>query len=97
MTKTTPAAAYNVNGKTQVQFLQELLRGNDVGLTAKEAKESYGIKHLGARMRDFRDNGFRVRTEVTGKYGELTYKLSARDVNGSRKVRKSIPQTVYGK
>ena len=73
------------------------MRGTNVALTAKEAKEQYGIKCLAARMRDLRDNGFRVRTELTGNHREITYKLSARDSEGSRKVRKSIPQTVYGK
>jgi hypothetical protein len=98
MTNTKSAAAYNADGKTtQVQFLQKLMRGTNVSLTAKEASDQYGIKCLAARMRDLKDNGFRVRTELTGNHSEISYKVSARDTSGSRKVRQTIPQTIYKK
>jgi len=67
----------------QNQFLESYLRGTGRTLSAPQAESTYGIKNLRARMSEFRAVGLRVTTDVNTQ-GRTTYKVSARDVNGSR-------------
>jgi hypothetical protein len=68
---------------TQVEFLEQHLRGTGRGLTARQAASLYGIKNIRARMTEFRQAGLRVeRTSTTT--GHSAYKVLGRDVTGSR-------------
>ena len=83
--KADTSANYKVNGaKTQLEFLQTHMRGTDVELTAKEASSMYDIKKLGARLHQLKEAGLKVRSHATGCGRELAYKVSARDLTGSR-------------
>jgi hypothetical protein len=84
-TKADTPANYKVNGaKTQLQFLQKYLRGTNISLTASEASALFGIKKLQARLHECMKKGLKVRSYATGKGRELAYKVSARDLTGSR-------------
>jgi len=83
--KADTPANYKVNGaKTQLEFLQSHLRGTNVTLTSKEASKMYDIKKLGARLHQLKKAGLKVRSFATGCGRELAYKVSARDLTGSR-------------
>ena len=73
-----------LNGMSQRQFLVDHLRGTGISLTSAEAKEQFGIAKLGTRMHELKNAGLVVRTTPTGNGNEVAYKVSARDVNGSR-------------
>jgi hypothetical protein len=84
-TKASTPANYKVNGaKTQLEFLQDHLRGTNESITAKDAVAMYGIKKLGARLYQLKKAGLKVRSFTTGCGRELAYKVSARDLSGSR-------------
>jgi hypothetical protein len=84
-TKANTPANYKVNGATtQLQFLQDHMRGTGVSLTAAEASTMFDIKKLGARLHQLVKAGLKVRSVATGKGRELSYKVSARDLTGSR-------------
>ena len=84
-TKADTPANYKVNGATtQLQFLHDYLRGTDTTLTAKEAAEKFDIKKLSARLHELVQAGLKVRATRTGCGNELAYKVSARDLTGSR-------------
>jgi hypothetical protein len=72
--------------QSQVQFLEQHLRGNSRSITAPQAAATYGIKNLRARMSEMRSAGLRVRT-ATNKSGGTMYSISARDLAGSRAAR----------
>jgi hypothetical protein len=67
----------------QVAFLEGHLRGTGRQISAAQAKATYGIMNLRARMSDLRAAGLKVRRD-TNTEGRATYAISARDVNGSR-------------
>jgi len=67
----------------QVTFLEGHLRGTGRQISAAQAKATYGIMNLRARMSDLRAAGLKVRRD-TNTEGRATYAISARDVNGSR-------------
>jgi hypothetical protein len=67
---------------TQTAFLQDYLRGTGKTLTEFEAREFFDIGNLRARMSDLRANGLKVATVNTER--GTAYKVSARDVTGSR-------------
>lgn len=67
----------------QTQFLEQYLRGTGRTLSSAQASANYGIKNLAARMSDFRAAGLKVETKVNST-GKTAYRVSARDVNGSR-------------
>jgi hypothetical protein len=71
---------------TQVEFLEQHLRGTDRAITARQAVALYGIKNIRARMTEMRHAGLRVRTGTTAE-GHTAYRISARDVTGSRAAR----------
>jgi hypothetical protein len=67
----------------QVTFLEGHLRGTGRQMSAAQAKATYGIMNLRARMSDLRAAGLKVRRD-TNTEGRATYAISARDVHGSR-------------
>ena len=69
--------------KNQVSFLEKHLRGTGRTLSVAQAKANYGIMKLSARICEMRDAGLVVYTE-TNSTGNTAYRISARDVNGSR-------------
>lgn len=68
---------------TQNEFLEQHLRGTGRTLSAAQARSTYGIKNLRARMSELRSAGLRVRRN-TNTEGRSAYTISARDVTGSR-------------
>jgi hypothetical protein len=68
---------------TQREFLVDYLRGTDRELSSAQANSLYGIKNLRARISELRNMGLRVRTHPNTT-GLTSYKVSARDVFGSR-------------
>jgi hypothetical protein len=67
----------------QTTFLEQYLRGTGKTISEAQAKATFGIRNLRARMTDLRQAGLIVRTDVNS-YGKTVYSVSARDVNGSR-------------
>ncbi len=68
---------------TQNQFLQSHLRGTGIELTAAQARATYGIKNLRARVCELRAAGLNVYTRKNYR-NAAAYRMVARDVNGSR-------------
>jgi hypothetical protein len=69
--------------KNQTVFLETYLRGTGKTLSAAQASANYGIKKLTARISELRAAGLQVKT-IKNSTGNTAYKISARDVNGSR-------------
>ena len=69
--------------KNQVSFLEKHLRGTGRTISVAQAQANYGIEKLTARISEMRAAGLNVKT-VTNSSGNTAYKISARDVNGSR-------------
>ena len=69
--------------KNQNAFLVSYLRGTGRTITAAQAEANYGIMNLRARMSELRAAGLKVSVVETTS-GKTAYKVSARDVNGSR-------------
>ena len=69
--------------KNQKAFLVSYLRGTGRTITEAQAEANYGIMNLRARMSELRAAGLKVSTVETTS-GKTAYKVSARDVNGSR-------------
>jgi len=67
----------------QVEFLEDHLRGTGRTLTEAQARATYGIQNLRARISDLRDAGLKVRVEKNTE-GRAKYAVSARDITGSR-------------
>lgn len=78
--KFVPFTTLTVPQKT---FLEEFLRGTGRTMTEAQAKATYGIQNLRARVSELRDAGMIVRTDKTSE-GRAKYAVSARDVFGSR-------------
>jgi hypothetical protein len=73
-----------VKGLTQRQFLVEYLRGTGREITCAQARAQYGIKNLRARICELR-NEFGLNVKSRKNYrGAAAYKMSARDLAGSR-------------
>lgn len=68
---------------TQVAFLEKHLRGTNREMSAAQAKATYGIENLRARMTELRQAGLRVRKGVNTE-GRTTYAISRRDVFGDQ-------------
>ena len=75
--------AFTTITSTQVEFLEDYLRGTGRALTEAQARATYGIGNLRARISDLRAAGLKVRLEKT-EDGRAKYLVSARDVTGSR-------------
>lgn len=69
--------------KNQVSFLEKHLRGTGRTISVAQAQANYGIEKLTARISEMRAAGLQVKT-VVNSTGNTAYKISARDVNGSR-------------
>ena len=69
--------------KNQVSFLEKHLRGTGRTISVAQAEANYGIAKLTARISEMRSAGLQVKT-VKNSAGNTAYKISARDVNGSR-------------
>lgn len=68
---------------TQNEFLEQHLRGTGTRLSAAQARATYGIQNLRARMSELRKLGLRVNTGVNTE-GRTVYTVSSRDITGSR-------------
>lgn len=72
-----------VKVKNQVSFLEKHLRGTNKTLSVAQAQANYGIAKLTARISEMRSAGLVVKT-IKNSAGNTAYRISARDVNGSR-------------
>lgn len=68
---------------TQNQFLESYLRGTGRSLSAAQARATFGIKNLRARMSEMRKAMLVVRKDLNTE-GRTTYAISSRDVAGYR-------------
>lgn len=68
---------------TQVAFLEKHLRGTNREMSAAQARATYSIKNLRARISDLKAAGLRVRTSKNTS-GKTTYAISRRDVFGDQ-------------
>lgn len=75
--------SFTTPNTTQLQFLETYLRGTGRSLSAAQAEALFGIKNLRARMSELRFHGLRV-TSRTNTAGRSAYRVSARDMLGSR-------------
>lgn len=75
--------AFTQISTSQVEFLEDYLRGTGRTLSEAQARALYGIQNLRARMTDLRQLGLRVRREKNTE-GRARYAVSARDAEGSR-------------
>lgn len=66
---------------TQMAFLETHLRGTGRALSQSQARETYGILNLRARMSDMRAAGLTVRT-CKNTRGRTAYSVSRRDFLG---------------
>ena len=66
---------------TQKTFLESHLRGTGTAMSSAQARETYGIMNLRARMTELRQAGLRVRKHINTK-GRTAYSVSRRDVFG---------------
>ena len=73
-----------VNNQTQNEFLVEYLRGTGREMTVAQARSQFGIGNLRARVSELRNTyGLNVRSRKNYR-GAAAYKISARDLTGSR-------------
>ena len=75
--------AFTKISTSQVEFLEDYLRGTGRTLSEAQARALFGIENLRARMTDLRHLGLRVRREKNTE-GRARYAISARDEAGSR-------------
>lgn len=68
---------------TQNEFLESYLRGTGRKLSAAQARATYGIKNLRARMSELRKAGLKV-SRAANSAGKSAYSVSRRDVEGSQ-------------
>ena len=68
---------------SQNEFLESYLRGTERTLTEAQAAATFGIQNLRARVAELRAEGLNVQTVKTPS-GKTAYRMSARDVFGSR-------------
>jgi hypothetical protein len=68
---------------TQNEFLEQHLRGTGRAMSAAQARATYGIQNIRARMTELRQAGLKV-NRAKNSEGRAAYTISARDVNGSR-------------
>lgn len=75
--------AFTTLSVPQVEFLEDFLRGTGRTLTEAQARATYGIVNLRARISDLRAAGLKIRREKNSE-GRAKYAVSARDITGSR-------------
>lgn len=69
--------------RNQKSFIETYLRGTGRTLSAEQARANYGITQLPARIFEMKAAGLVVKT-TKNTSGNTAYKITARDVNGSR-------------
>lgn len=83
MARTAKRAVNLHKVKNQKAFLETYLRGTGRSLSVAQAVNNYGIAQLPARIFELKRAGMVVKT-VKNTSGNTAYKITARDVNGSR-------------
>lgn len=73
--------AFTTLTTTQKTFLESHLRGTGRALSAAQARETYGIMNLRARISEMRSAGLNVR-KVKNTTGRNAYTIARRDVSG---------------
>jgi hypothetical protein len=68
---------------TQTAFLEKHLRGTNREMSAAQARATFGIENLRARMTEMRQAGLRVRTGVNTQ-GRTVYAVSRRVMLGGQ-------------
>jgi hypothetical protein len=66
---------------TQKSFLEQHLRGTGRAMSSAQARETYGIMNLRARISEMRSAGLNVR-RYKNTAGRTAYTVSRRDVAG---------------
>ena len=69
--------------KNQKSFIETYQRGTGRTLSPAQAKANYGIAQLPARLHEMKAAGLVVKS-VKNTSGNTAYRMTARDVNGSR-------------
>lgn len=69
--------------RNQKSFIETYLRGTGRTLSADQARANYGIAQLPARIYEMKAAGLVVKT-VKNTSGNTAYKMTARDITGSR-------------
>lgn len=69
--------------KTQKQFLESYLRGTDRGMSEAQARETFGVMNLRARLSELRQAGLVVRKNKNTR-GNTAYSVSRRDTFGGQ-------------
>lgn len=69
--------------RNQKSFIETYLRGTGRTLSAEQARANYGIAQLPARIYEMKQAGLVVKT-TKNTSGNTAYKITARDVTGSR-------------
>jgi hypothetical protein len=75
--------AFTTLTSTQKQFLESHLRGTGRTLSSAQARETYGIKNLRARISEMRSSGLVVRKQLNTA-GRTAYSVSRRDYAGTQ-------------
>ena len=73
--------AFTTLSTTQKTFLESHLRGTGRAMSSAQARETYGIMNLRARMSEFRQAGLTVRKQKNSA-GRTAYAVSRRDAAG---------------
>jgi hypothetical protein len=73
--------AFTTLSTTQKSFLESHLRGTGRALSSAQARETYGIMNLRARISELRSTGLVVRKQLNTA-GRTAYTVSRRDVAG---------------
>ena len=68
---------------TQNEFLEAHMRGTGVELTVKQARATYGVQNLRARICELRKAGLNVQSRKN-YMGAASYRIPSRDMFGSR-------------
>lgn len=75
--------AFTQLSTTQLEFLENHLRGTNRELSSAQAEATYGIMNLRARVSEMRQMGLRVRKSRNTE-GRTAYAVSRRDVYGDQ-------------
>lgn len=70
--------AFTTIQSTQNEFLVKYLRGTNKTLTESQARTTFGIQNLRARLSELRQEGYRVRRQPTATTGKSAYAISRR-------------------
>ena len=73
--------AFTTLTSTQKSFLEQHLRGTGRAMSSAQARETYGIMNLRARISELRSAGLTVRKQLNTA-GRTAYSVSRRDAAG---------------